>query len=558
MNRALQDISTRYERANLDEYGPLAAGGFSALYRASQGLPVSRIVPESESGNESAAAFYRGALESLNGIDAGTLDGVDRTSFLVLRSLIERYLAESSYYWYTSPVTPYRSMGFSLRVVFQSFDVRTEEARERYFSVVRDVAACARAAREKLSGQLRRGIVLPKRAMPQILALHRDAAGIHNSPFLPGGQQLLALDAGTRECFLRQAYETIELHVSPAMRQLTAFLENEYQPMATDAAGQCAYPGGEEYYAHRVRTGTTLGAHAEEIHAQGLAIVAQLRESMEQLRIRESIDPAKFVPSHPEQIGERLERFARFADTAMAPFFKRKPAAPFGVKRLPDDLARGMAFGYYQPGNARGEMGYYVYNGSDLSQRSLLSAAAFAVHELVPGHHYEINMARENESLPRFRAFQSIATYIAPYHEGWAEYAADLGHEFGVYDDPGDLYGRYALDAFLSSRMVVDTGLNAFGWSFERAAQYMRENTLLSDAEIQSEALRYATDMPGQGLAYKMGSLTFRRLREKARSALGSAFDVRDFHDRIVSGGGMPLPLVEREIDEFISGRSSR
>lgn len=556
MNRALEEISARYERANLDEHGPLAAGGFTAFYRANQGLPVSRIVPESESANEAAAAFYRDLLAQLNGVEDERLDNVDRTSYLVLRFAIERYLAETRYYWYGSPVTPYRSMLFLLRMVFQSFDVATDEGRERYFSVVRDAAACAHAAREKLSGQARRGIVLPKRAMPQIVAMHRSAATIENSPFLPGAQHLAALDPAARERFMRQAYETIEQSVTPAMTRLAAFLEDEYQPAATDAAGQSAYPGGADYYAHRVRMATTLDEPAAQIHAQGLAIVSQLRESMEQLRARANIDPKAFVPSRPEQIGEKLERFARLADAAMTPFFKGKPAAPFGVKRLPDDLAGGMAFGYYQPGAARGETGYYLYNGSNLPQRSLLSAAAFAVHELVPGHHYEINMARENESLPRFRAFQSIATYVAAYHEGWAEYAADLGHELGIYEDPVDRYGRYALDAFISSRLVVDTGINALGWSFERAEQYMRENTLLSDAEIHSEVLRYATDLPGQGLAYKTGSLTFRRLREKARSALGAAFDVREFHDRIVRGGGMPLPLVEREIDEFISERS--
>jgi uncharacterized protein (DUF885 family) len=182
----------------------------------------------------------------------------------------------------------------------------------------------------------------------------------------------------------------------------------------------------------------------------------------------------------------------------------------------------------------------------------LLSLASLALHELVPGHHYEINVARENEKLPRFRAFHAISTYIAAYHEGYAEYAADLGKEFGAYDDPYDLYGRHALDVFISSRLVVDTGMNALGWSYDKAAAFLRENTLMSQTEIVSELTRYATDLPGQALAYKLGALTFTELREKAHSELGSKFDVRSFHDRIVTNGGMPLTLVASEIDRYI------
>lgn len=555
---ALAGAVSRYEQANIDEHGPLAAGGYSAIYRSSQQLPVSRIVPESEAANEAAAAFYRDLLADLDRIDVSSLNAHDHTSYLVLRSAVERDLAQTQYYWYGSPVTPYRSMVFLLRMVFQAFDVRSAQARERYFSAVADVGACADTARDKLAGQLRRGIVLPKRALPAIIDLHRSAANAHNSPFLPGAQQLAALGETERGAFLRRAHETIEQTVSPAMKRLAAFLEGEYLDRAGDTAGQSAYPGGEAYYAHCVQCATTLDLSAAQVHTKGLEIVAELHEAMEQLRERARIDRNAYVPTRPEQIGERLERFARRADDAMTAIFNRKAASPFGVKRLAPDLEGGMAFGYYEPGSAPGETGYYVYNASNLEQRSLLNLAALATHELVPGHHYEINMARENETLPRFRAFQSIATYVAAYHEGWAEYAADLGHELGIYDDPADLYGRYAMDVFLSARLVVDTGLNALGWPLERAAAYMRENTALSEAEIQSEVLRYATDLPAQGLAYKMGALTFKRVREKARSALGGAFDVREFHERIVCGGGMPLRLVEREIDAFISERSSR
>lgn len=552
MNPALAAAIERYERANLDEYGALAAGGLAAFYRTSQGLPVSRIAPETEAANQEAAAFYRGMRDRLNAIDSAALDAEDRRSHAVLRAAVERFLAETRYYWYGSPITPYRSMLFLLRMVFAAFDLAQPAASERYLSVVRDVGRCMNAVLEKVRGQLARGIVLPKRALPAIVALHRAAADPRSGSFLPGSQRLNVLEDSARERFLAQAHDAIAEYVSPAIEELCSFLTGPYAEAATEGAGQCAYPGGDEYYAHRIRTETTLEWSAGEIHERGLAIVAELRDEMARIRARTPIDPARFVPQRPEQIGEALERTARRADALLDRLFLRRPAAPFGVKRLDPELEGGMAFGYYQPGSAPGETGYYLYNGSNLAQRSVLSAAAFALHELVPGHHYEINLARENPELPRFRGFQSIATYVAAYHEGWAEYAADLGHELGLYDEPADRYGRCALDAFISSRLVVDTGLNAFGWTFERAADFLRDNTSLSETEIESEVLRYGTDLPAQGLTYKIGSLAFKRFRTKVQAALGPAFDVRRFHDRIVRGGGMPLPLVDAAIDEFV------
>ncbi|HTU70487.1 MAG TPA: DUF885 domain-containing protein [Candidatus Baltobacteraceae bacterium] len=562
----LSDAIAAYERANLDEHGPLATAGFSAFYRSGQGLAVSRIAPVTEEGNEEAAAFCRRFLTQLDELDGSALEGQERLSLAVLRSAIERREAASRYYWYEPCVTPYRSFIGTFRSIFRAFDVESDEARTRYLAVIRDVGLYARAVRAKVAGQVERGIVLPRRAIPPIVALHRAAVDAVRSPFLPPPEKLAVLDETLRARFLNDAQNAIRTEVSPALQELADDLAGAYLAAASDTIGQSSYPGGAGYYDYLVRANTTLDLDAKTIHERGLSTVDALRNSMaeqrERLGFRGSAPEfhfslrhdARFVPTRAEQIGDRLELFARRADDVMPALFSKKPSAPFGVKRLPPDLEGGMTFGYYQPGAKAGETGYYIYNGSKLEERSLLSLASLALHELVPGHHYEISISRENESLPRFRAFQSISTYIAAYHEGWAEYAADLGKELGIYEDPYDLYGRYALDIFISSRLVVDTGLNALGWSLERAAEFMRTNTLMSETEIDSELLRYATDLPAQSLSYKLGSLTFADLREKARTQLGSAFDVRAFHERIVQNGGMPLTLVKAEIDRFIGG----
>ncbi|HTU83216.1 MAG TPA: DUF885 domain-containing protein [Candidatus Acidoferrales bacterium] len=563
MNDRLRAAIDDYEAANCDERGPLRGAAFTAVYRASQGMPVSHIAPETEALNDAAAGWCETMLARLEAFDAAALSEQDRVSLAILRLAIERRLEGTRYYWHAVSVTPYRSFVTAFQTVFRSFAIDGEDARARYLAAIRDVGGYARAAREKLEGQVARGIVLPRRVLGPIVATHRAAANVENSPFLAAAKRPEAASESVRERFLADACDALRAHVVPAVERLVEYLEGAYAAAASSQWGQSALPGGNAYYRYAVRANTTLELSPEDIHATGLQTVAELREAMAALRSRVGFtgtaaefhaklrtDP-RFVPQTPEEIGDRLERFARLADGALDRFFLRRPKAPFAAKRLPADLEAGMTFGYYHPGARTGETGHYFFNGSNLPERSLLSVASLALHELVPGHHYEINVARENPELPRFRAFAAISTYIAAYHEGWAEYAADLGKEFGAYEDPYDLYGRHALDAFISSRLVVDTGMNALGWSYQRAEAFLRENTLLSETEIASELPRYATDLPGQGLAYKLGALTFARLRDETRAKLGSAFDARAFHDKIVTNGGMPLTLVESEMARF-------
>src|SRR5262245_36284925 len=192
-------------------------------------------------------------------------------------------------------------------------------------------------------------------------------------------------------------------------------------------------------------------------------------------------------------------------------YFMKLPNAPYGVKRLDPGLEASMTFGYYQVPTKADPKGYYNYNGSDLKDRSLLDAGSLIYHELIPGHHFQLNLQSENEALPPFRREGGQTAYV----EGWAEYSSDLAEQMGMYRDPYDLYGRLTADMFLTVRLVVDTGMNYMGWSQEKAMQYMKENTLLSETQIRSESLRYSTDIPGQALAYKMGSKKIQELRKE-------------------------------------------
>jgi uncharacterized protein (DUF885 family) len=230
-------------------------------------------------------------------------------------------------------------------------------------------------------------------------------------------------------------------------------------------------------------------------------------------------------------------------------FFSKKPQAPCGIKRLDPLLESSMTYGYYQVPTAWDPKGYYLYNGSNLVKSSLVIAAELMLHELIPGHHFQIALQAENKALPLFRREMVFTSYA----EGWAEYANDLGEEMEIYNDPYILCGRIMGDLFMAVRLVVDTGMNYYRWPRQKAMDFIREHyPLLSDAAIKSETLRYSTGMPGQALAYKIGNLKMWELRQKAEKALGDKFDIKAFHGAILESGVMPLRVLEKHIQWFI------
>jgi uncharacterized protein (DUF885 family) len=204
-----------------------------------------------------------------------------------------------------------------------------------------------------------------------------------------------------------------------------------------------------------------------------------------------------------------------------------------------------MTFGYYdEPGPGKPK-GRYLFNAGNLTRKGLSNIGPLNYHELVPGHHLHISTQRNNHAVHPYHNF------LLPnaFNEGWAEYSATLAGEIGCYPTPEERFGRLVMDAFLSCRLVVDTGMNTMGWSLERARDYMRENAFMSEAEVLTESVRYSCDIPGQSLAYKLGDTVMLRLRQKMQDVLGEAFDIRDFHHAVLHPGGMPLPELERHID---------
>jgi uncharacterized protein (DUF885 family) len=226
-------------------------------------------------------------------------------------------------------------------------------------------------------------------------------------------------------------------------------------------------------------------------------------------------------------------------------FYDRLPAAPYGVAPLPANLAGAQTFGYYDQPTAAKPRGTYLYNAAHPRTTWLPQAGALIMHELIPGHHFQIALQQENTALPPVRRYDFGVTAFV---EGYAEYASQLGFDMGMYRDPYDRAGRLMQDMMVSCRLVVDTGMNDMGWSLSRAQQFMRQHTALAENQIKTETLRYSLDLPAQALGYKLGELTMLQLRDEARRRLGSQYDVRAFHRWLIGSGTMTLATLRQHL----------
>lgn len=441
------------------------------------------------------------------------------------------------------------------------------EDRARYLYLVGQLPRAVGQLRANLARRREMGILVPAPEIDPVVALFTaQAATGEASPFWVADERLAGVPAEEVESFREALAGRIAEMVSPAFAALAGDFDAGYRGEAPEAVGQGHYPGGQEAYRYAVRLFTTLDLEPAKIHARGLAAVAGLEAEMG--AIREELgfagtahefhqalrtDP-RFLAQTPEEVGERLMAPIRRLEPRVAELFRLQPRAPYGVRRLDPGLEGSMTFGYYQQPTPDEPTGHYLYNGSRLGERPLVNAAALITHELVPGHHFQIALQMENDALPLFRRESFNSAFV----EGWADYASELAGEMGLYQDPYERYGRLAMDMFLSVRLVVDTGMNALGWSREEASAYMAERVLESPTQIASETLRYAVDMPGQALAYKTGAFAIWDLRRRAEAALGDDFDLAGFHGAVLGSGSLPLAALEAHVDWWIEQERAR
>jgi uncharacterized protein (DUF885 family) len=513
-----------------------------------RGLPVERMRVESDESLAKDARFAEQVLAELR--SAEPVDEDDRLTAGHLEFLLTGQVEAAKTPLLGFTATPYQSffVGMSLQQLFPAFSGPDAT----YVSLVADFRDQVRELAARLRRQREAGILVPRPALAGLresLARTRGAAGA----LLPA-----SAPTGVRE----QVEGLVASEVLPAYDDLLALVGEDYERDAPTTVGMAQYPGGEAAYRRLVRESTASSMTPEQAHQLGLEQVAELADKMakaradmgfsgteEEFHAQLATDP-RVHASSPDEVEALFLRHMAALEPLISQYFSVLPKAPYGVARLALEAEAGMTYGYYEAPTSAEPTGRYRWNGANLETKSLLTYATLIFHELAPGHHFHIARQAENEALPDLRR---EATDIGAFNEGWAEYAAGLGWEMGLYDDPLDGYGRLVHERFTAQRLVVDTGLNLLGWSLEEAAAYMRANTTESEGQVASEVVRYSTDLPAQALAYRAGFVELNRLRSRTEAALGARFDIREFHEHVLGPGALPFPVIEGHLDRWVA-----
>lgn len=434
--------------------------------------------------------------------------------------------------------------------------------------VAREVAADidARTAKDFLPPAFVFGRVIPD-AQNQTKGAPFDAGPDH-AVWADFKKKVAALkaDEATKARLLKDGEAALKGEWRSGYARYVAALER-MKAKADAVNGVWALPDGEAFYADMVRFFTTTDLTPDQIHQIGLSEVARIRGEMEaiqrQVGFKGSLNDffahvktdAKFrYPNtdagKQQYLADAKKIIADYMATAADKQFSVLPKGALEVRAVEPFREKTASVAFYNTGTPDGSRpGIFYVNLSDMTQVLKPQLEAIAYHEGAPGHHFQIARSLEQTDLPMFRRY----AYQGAYQEGWGLYAEKLGKEAGFYQDPYADFGRLSLEIWRAARLVLDTGVHAKKWSRDQAVQYMRDNTLNSERDIQSEIDRYFTN-PGQATSYKVGQLRISELRRKAETALGDKFDVRAFHEAVLAAGAIPLDVLEQRVDAYIAG----
>lgn len=501
-------------------------------------------------------ARWTRTLAALDAIRFADLSPAQQVNYAVYRQQIVSLLNEQKYRDYEKPLNSDSSFWGNVAEAARGGFVREKDYRD-YLAMLRSVPRFFDQNVANMRAGLKRGFT-PSRITLQGrdigVAQVVEAGAGEGSPFYaPFRTMPAAIPPATQAALRGQALAAIRDQVVPAHRTLLAFLRDEYIPGARTALAAYDLPDGRAYYQSKIDEFTTEAKTADEVHAIGLAEMARIRARMRHVMAASGFkgdlpafltflrtDP-RFYARTPQDLLDRAAWIAKTFDAKASQWFGRLPRSRFAIKPVPADLAP-----FYTGG--RGGPGIYLVNTYNLPSRPLYSLPALTLHESAPGHAFQMPLAAENKDLPAFRR----DTYLSVYGEGWALYCEALGEEMGMYETPYEVFGMLSYQAWRASRLVVDTGLHAKGWSREQAQRYLHDNTALSDHEIETEVDRYIA-WPGQALSYYMGELAIQRARARAEKALGPKFDIRAFHDAVLALGSVPVSEIERRTDRLIA-----
>lgn len=524
---------------------------------------IERSLPDrSYSGVQQVAVEAGALLSELMAIPRQQLSDNDRLTAALLQRDLKLLIDAPKHHWLFFDVTPYNGgyvVNAELVPALNKIDLSAPGGVDHYLSLFVDSGRFINELASKLQAQQQRGILLPKAAIPAIRTIYSGLGDnlVTLMEFAPS--RLAGMSADEVQRLKGETAKALQQVLNPALDRLLDTLDEDYMAQAPEAAGLYQYPGGEAYYQYLIERETSLDLTADQIHQMGLQAMADIHQQMQVIRQQLGFTGTaaefhqqlradrQFYASSPEELEQRYQGYIDRIEPRLEDYFARQPQAPYAVKRASPMAEVSMTAGYYR-GGAPGEPAYYYYNGANLDSHSLLSAGSLIYHELVPGHHLHLSLVKENQALSVYRR----GVRMNAFAEGWANYASHLAQEMGMFDNPYDHYGWLLTNAFVSARLVVDTGLNHKGWSLDKASQYMLENTFSSAGQVATEVLRYSTDIQAQALSYKLGYDKILALRQAAKEALGERFDLAKFHEAILARGTLTLPVLEQHIQWYI------
>jgi uncharacterized protein (DUF885 family) len=522
------------------------------------------------SAQEVNASLARGRvyIQRLSEIDTKGLPEQDQVSDdLMLRELIDEQEGARFKEW-EMPVNQFTGLHTDLPELASRAPFETVKDYDDYIARLTKVPTAFSQITTNMQLGMLDGRMPPKFLLEKVLVQTQAiAAGkASENPFAAPLKKFPKTIPATEQKRITDAMlQSIANDVQPSYQRFAKFLSAQYIAKGRAEPGAWSLPDGDAYYAFRVRQSTTLEKASAEIHQIGLDEVK--RDETEMLAIVKKLgfpDIKSFsaalktnAKEHPVSKEALLDAYrAHIAEMKpkLPQLFGRLPKAPLVVMAVPSYMEKDQAAAYYDNGTPDGSRPGKVYvNTYNFAERSLAPVEAVSYHEGIPGHHLQISIAQELTGLPEFRKF----SYYTAYTEGWGLYSERLGKEIGFYQDPYSDYGRLEADIWRAIRLVVDTGVHSKHWTRQQMVDFFHDHSAIDETNVQSEVDRYIA-WPGQALGYKMGQLKFLELRQRAQTALGSKFQLKEFHDLVIDSGALPMDVLEKRVDNWIAEKKKQ
>jgi len=510
-------------------------------------------------GYDSTRAFLRRLLE----IDYTSLSNDNKLNFDLFKSTLEDSIEDEKFKWYYMPMGQQWGIHINFPQIVFVQPTSTYEEYQKYFKRLKKFEKKVENTISNIRKGIAAGIVPPVFIMEQTLPQMENIMNVktEESVFYSPVNKDNNLTNEEKEKVKKELKYLIENNINPAFRKLYDFVKYEYIPVCRKDAGVWSLPDGKERYENSVKDYTTLSYTADEIYNIGKSEINRILLMMESVKDSLGFDGTleefntylktdeKFYYKDKEDLMNGFREILARVDSTLPRMFGKLPEAGYDLKEMEEfRAASAPAAYYYSAPEDRSRPGYFYVNTYNLSSRPKYTMTSLAMHEAVPGHHLQISLAQEQKNLPKFRRDLGFTAFV----EGWGLYSESLGYETGLYEDLYQLYGALTFEMWRACRLVVDTGIHDKKWTREEAVAFMKKYTANSDQDINSEIDRYIS-WPGQALAYKIGELKIKELRKKSENTLGDKFDIKAFHDTILKNGAIPLPLLEKIVDDWIA-----